>query len=186
MTNAGGAGGSRGGAGAGSRCVAMSAGSSTRRTGAAASRGRDSSGTKSRGADVPSPRYAWTIGRPPRSRCGSSTTVGWGPAGWPVAVFGSQQPRCSTPVSGRRLASRPQYPWSPARARRKWVQVEQVVDDRRQTQQRAVSACGAPQCGQCHMTNHIVAARASVRHGNLLGSDRRRHGREQFRCRCGR
>jgi hypothetical protein len=36
-------------------------------------------------------------------------------------------------------------------ARRNWRQVEQVVDDRRQTQQRAVSACGVPQYGQCHM-----------------------------------
>ena len=81
-----------------------------------------------------------------------------------AAGLSSQHPRCSRPVRGRRRASSPQYPRSPARARRKWVQVEQVVDDRRQTQQRAVSACGAPQCGQCHMTNHIVAAHATVRH----------------------
>jgi hypothetical protein len=133
------------------------------RPGAGASFVTSSTGMKSRSAGGPSLRYAWTAARPPRSRCGSSTMAAWGLSGCPAAALGSQQPRCSRPVRGGRRASRPQYPRSPARARRKWVQVEQVVDDRRQTQQRAVSACGAPQCGQCHMTRAMVAAHASPR-----------------------
>src|SRR5438093_8595495 len=38
-----------------------------------------------------------------------------------------------------------------ATACRKWRQVAQLVLERRHTQQRAVSACGVPQCGQRHV-----------------------------------
>jgi hypothetical protein len=63
----------------------------------------------------------------------------------------SQQPRCSVPSSGRRWRSSPQYPICAATERRKCRQVEQVVEDRRQTQHRAVSAWGVPQWGHRHI-----------------------------------
>jgi hypothetical protein len=44
-----------------------------------------------------------------------------------------------------------QKPTSAASEVRKCRHVEQVVDERRHTQQRAVSVCGAPQCGQAHI-----------------------------------
>jgi hypothetical protein len=62
-----------------------------------------------------------------------------------------QQPRCSAPVSGSRFASRPQNPTDAASDRRKCRHVEQVVDDRWQTQHRAASGCGVPQCGHRHI-----------------------------------
>jgi hypothetical protein len=68
-----------------------------------------------------------------------------------AASAASQQGRISSPLSGRRWRSRPQYPSWPATARRKWRQAPQAVLDRWQTQQRAVSAWGVAQCGQRHI-----------------------------------
>jgi hypothetical protein len=81
-------------------------------------------------------------------------------SGGPASAAGSaapagrscQQPRCSRPVSGRRFGSSAHQPTSAEREVRKWLHVEQVVDDRWQTQHRADSACGAPQLGQCHIS----------------------------------
>jgi len=68
-----------------------------------------------------------------------------------VAGRSCQQPRCSRPLRGLRLGSRAHQPTSAESELRKWRHVEQVVDDLWQTQHLAASACGAPQCGQCHI-----------------------------------
>ena len=53
--------------------------------------------------------------------------------------------------------------------RRKWRQVAQVVVDRRQTQQRELSACGVPQCGQ----RQTGMGRSSLRRRHLSRRTRR-------------
>ena len=63
----------------------------------------------------------------------------------------SQQGRISSPRSGRRSRSSPQKPTWAATDRRKLRQEAQAVLERRQTQHRAVSAWGVPQCGQRHI-----------------------------------
>ena len=60
----------------------------------------------------------------------------------------------------------------PATERRKCRQVPQAVEDRRQTQQRAVSAWGVPQCGQRHigMRRMVVCDRRACRRRARLTS----------------
>jgi hypothetical protein len=57
-----------------------------------------------------------------------------GVGAWVVAGRSCQQPRCSRPVSGRRFGSRAHQPRSLVRDAWKWRHVEQVVDERWQTQ----------------------------------------------------
>jgi hypothetical protein len=68
----------------------------------------------------------------------------------------TQQARSSSPRNGARRTSRPQYPSLPATERRNQRQVEHVVDERAQTQQRADSGCGVEQCGQRQVATATV------------------------------
>ena len=76
----------------------------------------------------------------------------------------------SVPRIGRPLGSRPHRPRPAATARRKWMQVEQVVDEVAQTQHRAVSGCGVPQVGhrQVGMARSVAATARGVSHAAAI------------------
>lgn len=69
------------------------------------------------------------------------------------------------PRSGARRGSRPHVPSEPVTERRKWRQVEQVVEEVAQTQHRAVSGCGVPHVGQRQvgMARSVAALAAPCR-----------------------
>ena len=75
----------------------------------------------------------------------------------------SQHDRISPPSSAWRRRSRPQKPRFAATARRKFRQVPQAVEERRQTQHRAVSAWGVPQCGHRHIGMAAMVAASAPR-----------------------
>jgi hypothetical protein len=84
------------------------------------------------------------------SASGSQSSDGSPGGGWVAERESSQHARISSPWSGARVRSSPQNPTPAATEPRKFWHVAQLVDDLWQTQQRAVSACGVPQCGQRH------------------------------------
>jgi hypothetical protein len=84
------------------------------------------------------------------SASGSQSSAGSTGGDWAAERESSQQARISSPWSGARLRSRPQKPTPAATEPRKFRHVAQLVEDLWQTQQRAVSAWGVPQCGQRH------------------------------------